>query len=127
MPYNEPTNQDETIDSRDVISRIETLESDLEDAESDGNDGDAQEIQDELDKLRAFADEGCQFEDWEYGVTLVRDDYWTEYAKQYADDLGYLDKSRGWPFDHIDWDAAADHLRIDYGSVEFDGVTYWTR
>jgi hypothetical protein len=27
---------------------------------------------------------------------------------------------------HIDWDAA-NALKTDYTSVEFDGVTYWLR
>ena len=42
-------------------------------------------------------------------------------------DLGTAVDDAPWPQSYIDWDAAADALRIDYSSVEFEGVTFWYR
>lgn len=41
--------------------------------------------------------------------------------------MGALKGATEWPLRHIDWDAAAEELKQDYTSVEFDGVTYWIR
>lgn len=115
---------DEIIDTRDIIERIETLQA-REDDESDPlDDGERQELAD----LEAFANEHAGYiPDWQYGETMVRDDYFVTYAQELADDIGAIDKDAGWPVAYIDWDAAADALRQDYTEVELRGVTYWTR
>jgi len=69
-------------------------------------------------------------EEWRgawYPVTLVKDDYFKEYAQGLAEDIGAVPKDLSWPACHIDWDAAADALQNDYTSVDYDGETYWTR
>jgi hypothetical protein len=67
----------------------------------------------------------------EDGQTLVRDSYFVNYAQELAEELGLLESesgtTNGWPFYCIDWEQAARELRMDYTSVEFDGVTYWVR
>jgi hypothetical protein len=116
-------NNEDVIDSRDVIERIAELE-DMNPADFDA----APELRDELHALLALADEASQYaDDWKYGSVLVRDSYFTEYAEQLAEDLGMVSRDLSWPLNRIDWDAAADDLKIDYTSVDFDGVTYWIR
>lgn len=81
----------------------------------------------ELRTLKALEEEAASSPDWTYGETLIRDSYFREYAEQLADDLGAVDRDARWPVCYIDWDAAADALKQDYSSVDFDGVTYWIR
>ena len=115
-----PTNNDDVIDSRDVIAAIAELTDELD----AGEDIDT----DELDALRALADQGEDCEDWQYGATLIRDSYFKDYAIELAEDIGAIGtETERWPFTCIDWDQAARELRMDYTSVEFDGVTYWVR
>jgi len=132
------SNDQDVIDSRDIIARIEELEADIENID-DMPEGDmlkntveGDEMRAELKVLKSVADEceGCG--DWKYGETLIRDSYFTDYTEQLIDDCYELPKefkSGKWPFSHmkIDFEAAAEELKSDYMSVEFDGVTYWMR
>lgn len=112
-------NSADVIYSRDVIERIEYLEDPYErDEEEDA----------EYKALVALQDEAEGYsEDWRHGAALIRDSYFTEYAQDLAEDIGAIGKDLAWPACHIDWDAAADALKQDYTSVDFDGVTYWVR
>jgi hypothetical protein len=115
------------LDSRDILKRIEELESDLEDSVDDAEVCDL--IHEELDPLKALAEEASAASDWKYGETLIRDSYFRDYAEELAEDIGAIDSNLAgrWPYTHIDWDAAADALKQDYQPVDFDGVTYWIR
>jgi hypothetical protein len=114
----EITNAEDIIDSRDVIARIEYLESE---DELDGWD------QDELNALKELQLEAEQYSpDWVYGSTLIRDSYFKDYAQELAEDIGSIDRE-GWPYTCIDWEQAADELKQDYTQVDFDGVSYWIR
>lgn len=139
------SNSDDIIDSRDVIARIDDLESDRDSfpvTDEDGNPieeptdeqralawGD--ENPDDAAELRALvalADE-CEgyVSDWRHGEALIRDSYFEDYARQLAEDIGAIDRGVGWPARCIDWEQAASELQQDYTSVDFDGVTYWVR
>lgn len=83
--------------------------------------------EEELVTLKAFASGLENYGDWDHGETLIRASYFTEYAEQLADDIGAIDRDAKWPLDHIDWEAAAEALKIDYTESEFDGVTYYMR
>ena len=117
----EISNSDDIIDSRDVIERIAELTA------MAAADEIADWERDELDDLKALAEDGENIGDWQYGATLIRDSYFVDYARELAEDIGAIDRDAPWPARHIDWEAAADELQTDYTSVEFDGVTYWTR
>lgn len=111
----------DTIDSREIIERIEELENEgVEQGTPEG---------DEYEALKTLAEEGesTYGEEWTYGVTLVRDSYFADYARDLAGDLGYLSNDHGWPFDYINWEEAAEALQIDYMEIDFEGVTYWGR
>ena len=69
-----------------------------------------------------------------YEPTLIREDYFTEYAQELAEDIcpwpsgsSERDALAWWPYRHIDWEAAADELKYDYTTVEYDGDTYYIR
>jgi hypothetical protein len=129
------------IDSRDSVARL----AELEDAASeDPNDfgctlcgegsfpsEDAPSLCEdhgsELVTLRTFAEQGEGFADWEYGETFIPGDMFEDYARELADDIGAVNTDAGWPNSYIDWPAAADALKMDYTSLEVDGVTYWGR
>ena len=138
------SNSDLVIDSRDVIARIKELEEDrqaLVDArdEAFGVDGEAREAAedaltdwdagdegDELKALKALADEAKGCGDWEYGATLVHEDYWVDYVQELLQDVG--DLPRGLPgYLVIDWEKTADNIAADYNQVQFGGVTYYVR
>ena len=119
----------DVIDSRDVIARIAELE-----GERDGYDGvegwaeDYPEEAAELAALVALQEEAEGYaEDWTHGVTLIRESYFEDYARELAEDIGAIAKDAQWPACHIDWDAACDALKMDYTEVDFDGVSYWVR
>jgi hypothetical protein len=132
------SNMDDVIDSRAVIARIEELEAICrpihnvdtgEDEMDPAYTADEREgAAEELAALEALADDASQYaEDWQYGETLIRDSYFREYAQELAEDCDMLPKNASWPCNCIDWDEAARQLKMDYTSVDFDGVTYWVR
>ena len=130
----------DVIDSRDVIERIEELEQEQEDAM-----GGFEHVEDmddatrssflaweannghELDTLRELAREASDSPDWKHGETLIRDSYFKRYAQNLAEDCDMVPSESRWPLTCIDWEQAARELRMDYFSVEFDGVEYWIR
>ena len=115
------SNQDDVIDSRDVIARIEELETDVEELEAIGG-------REELIALKALAAEGADYTpNWAHGEALIRDTYFKEYAQELADDIGAINSDESWPNDCIDWERAARELQMDYTSIDFDGVDYWVR
>lgn len=81
----------------------------------------------ELNALKALAEEGGGSPDWGHGEALIRDSYFERYAQELAEDCGMLKDTDSWPNRCIDWEKAADELKQDYFSVDFDGVDYWIR
>jgi hypothetical protein len=157
----EITNSQDIIDSRDIIARIEYLQSEkegledneseareaLEEAKATEDDKELASLQDalqdaenavvtwaesyecrELKALLALQDEAEGYsEDWRHGATLIRDSYFEDYARELAEDIGTIKEDADWPCNCIDWEQAADELKQDYTSVDFDGVEYWVR
>jgi hypothetical protein len=141
---NEITKYDDVIDLRDVIARVEELRGERDNFEIPHPDGgtveapgewaglnpdDAEELA-ALESLLSECKGAGGDEQWEgdwYPGTLIRDSYFEDYAQELADDIGAINSEARWPNDCIDWQRAARELQMDYSSVEFDGVTYWTR
>jgi hypothetical protein len=149
------SNSDDTLDSRDIIARIEELQEALAEVTcpecdgagevANGQDGQprvkcaecwgAGTIQppvdednaEELATLTALAEEAEGYApDWTHGETLIRDSYFTEYAMGLLADCG--DLPRELPhYIVIDEEATARNIRMDYTAVEFGDVTYWIR
>ena len=61
------------------------------------------------------------------GAIFIDEDYFEDYARELAYDIGAIDSDSAWPCTHIDWEAAADELRMDYTEVEYEGSTYLVR
>lgn len=120
----------EFFDGTDVDEKIEDL---VRDADLDGipkvedigdlmENSDAPWVLEELRSVLAFRDEVGDVTD-----LIIRDDYFPEYALELARDMGAISDSTEWPAMYIDWDKAADDLKQDYSSVEYEGTTYWYR
>ena len=123
------SDMDDVIDSRDVIERIETLESKLE-AFLEENDVLLEENfpeWEELETLRALATECSSLSaDWKYGETLIRYNYWENYVKELLEDCGDIPADLPW-YIAVDWETTADNISQDYSIVEFNGVEYYIR
>ena len=92
----------------------------------DSEDSDVEEFR----SLKAFCEEiDCMSGDsLRDGITIIADSYFENYAQELADDIGDLKGlTSQWPFNHIDWEDAADELKNDYSSVEWDGNEFWIR
>lgn len=118
------------IDVRDIIARVEELETELESQESATCDADTIAERNALLDILADLEGMGGDEQWRgvwYPLTLIRDSYFRDYAEELADDIGAIPRDAAWPLTCIDWDQAARELRYDYSGVDIDGTTYWTR
>jgi antirestriction protein len=116
---------DEQIDSRDLIELRDAMR-DMLAAEDDALDADERkDMQEAIEAIDALEMEG--FKDWSYGVSLIREDTFEDYARELADDIGAIRNDAQWPATCIDWEKAADDLAIDYASVRFLGYDYYVR
>lgn len=106
-----------TIDSREILERIDELEDDEGILDEEDKD-ELTELRDVVEQLGSEA---------EYGMTLIREDYFEEYAEEYAVDIGAIPNDFQWPLYCIDWGQAARELKHDYTAVEFEGETYYYR
>lgn len=123
----EISNTDDIIDSRDVIARIEVLESfrdggEIEDHETEELD----RLATCLESMKGLGGDEQWRGDW-YPITIIRDSHFEDYAQELAEDCGMINAAATWPNNCIDWERAARELRMDYTAVDFDGVTYWVR
>lgn len=120
----EITNE-EVIDSRELIELRETVQAWLGDEDHDPDEYDEVDARAIVAAVDEFESAGVA--DWQYGEAFIRDDYFEEHARQLAEDIGAIADDAGWPMSYIDWDAAAEALRMDYTAVEVNGVTFWAR
>lgn len=147
------SNFDTMIDFRDTLERFEEIEADLlecfneqqeiedDDTTTDNPEDSAfiewtgytnHEDAEEYQQLKAIIEElkGCGGDeqwrgDW-YPITLIREDYFTDYCMELVQDIG--DLPRDIPtYLEIDWEATADNLKVDYSEIEIDGNTYYFR
>lgn len=145
---------DDTIDMGYVLDEIDELEGILEEAmEDEGYKGDVDdyaeacdfdeddeeltkkqkriraEVADDAERYRALktleSDVEAYASDNVKYTTLISDTYFEQYAELLAEDIGAIDRNAKWPLNHIDWEAAANELKQDYTSVEFEGVEFW--
>ena len=136
------SNTDNTIDSRDVIARIEELEAEREDLRSamdDHNtdsdayeeanaalkDFDESEEGEELLALKALAEQGEDYApDWKYGAQLIHEDYFETAMDEMLEDCGDIPRDLpSYLTITVDYDA----LKQDYTELDFDGQTYYIR
>lgn len=115
-------NDEDIIDSRDVIARLDVLAAQWQAHVNDETEPALDE--EELEELRILTELNEQGEqaapDWTYGEMMVRDSYFQRYAEELAEGIGAIQPDASWPASYIDWERA-------YTSIDFDGVTYWVR
>ena len=104
------------IDSRDLLDELKTLD------EEDSYDKERIEMIDDLK-------EEVGKDNFEMGVTFIRENYWVQYCEDLAYDCGYMDRQDdNNPLHyHIDWQGWADAVEMDYSQIDFDGDTYYWR
>jgi len=117
------------IDVRDITDRVKELRGEITFLDGPDDDG----LQDELATLDSLLEDlrgnggDHQWEGAWYPVSIIRDDYFEDYARQLAEDIGAIPDDARWPCTCIDWKEAARELRMDYSSVDYGDVTYWYR
>jgi hypothetical protein len=125
------SNTEDMLDVRDIMARVEELEESLSSAKVEDN-FHTNEDREELATLNALrnalkgnsGDE--QWRDAWYPVTLIRANYFTDYARELIVDCGHI--SHDFPsWIEIDWKETAENVKQDYSSVDYDGVDYWYR
>lgn len=107
--------KDLTNEFEDILSEEEEIQSWKEDWE------DELEQIEEINKIEDSI--GSEFD---YGCTLVSEDYWEDYVEDLLVEIGYLPKDLpSWI--EIDWEATANNVKVDYIEVEYQGQTYYGR
>lgn len=135
-----------TIDVRDIVERIAELKPARDAARVTGNietagtwtaedgsvyaDSYSEEEERELRILDNLAEEcliGCGARDLESsGRALIKNNFFPQYVQEFAEGCG--DIARGsWLAQHVDWEAAAEAVKMDYKSIDFDGKEYQIR
>lgn len=130
---------DDIIDSRDIIKRMEELESEVDDLETE-----LEDLTNEHDNLEAIQDEIAQLQDeigdreseldawrlfeqagvadWQHGEQFINEDYFEQYIVDLVTDCYEFPKEFGsgdWPWAYLemDWEAAAEAAKMDYTEV----------
>jgi hypothetical protein len=107
-----PTNSDDVIDSKDILSYIKDKE----------NDRDF-----ELENfIKDFCDEHSDYdkalENLEDGITFIRYSYFEDYMLNYFLQFNQVDEALEC---YIDIEAFAQDQQYNYTSIDFDGIKYW--
>lgn len=138
------------IDIRDIIERVEELESEreaLEESANEERDDDEQnegleakaeleswdeDNKEELDTLNGLLEELAgnggdhQWKGNWYPVTLISDSHFVDAMRDLVQDIGDMPKEIP-SYLEINWEKTAENLQADYSSVEYEGTTYWYR
>lgn len=128
-------NTQDIIDVRDIIERVEELESSIQDYENEDGDlelhdehlsqkEELEELRGVLSELAGYGGREFNFEgDW-YPIILIRDSYFETAMDELLEDIG--DIPRDLPcYLTITVDYVA--LQQDYSSVDIGCETYWYR
>src|SRR3990167_2818104 len=94
------TNNEDILDSRDLVERSDDLE-----GIEDRSEAEQEEFDSVVDILLQLRDVGQDSP--EDGLTLIRDSYFQEYAQELAEDIGAVKHNMTWPMNCIDWEEAA--------------------
>ena len=122
------TNNDDVIDSRDILDYIKDKDNDRDFAlENFVKDFRAKEHYEEWIE-QGYDDEHSNYdkslEYLEDGITFIRDSYFEEYMLDYFLEFNQVDEAL---LCYIDIEAFARDQQYDYNSIYFDDVEYWYR
>ena len=122
----------DTIDVRDIIERYEAL-----DSVKDNEGGTFSELftpemaveyyflKEILLELAGNGGDEQWRGDW-YPLTLIRHRHFIDHVRELLEDCGTIPADLP-HFVHIDWEATARDIRVDYSPIDINGVTYWYR
>lgn len=114
----------ETIDSAEVLDRIE----DLERKKQEWSTGLTSEEAAELVDLRKLDEQGQSVSvDWDLGAVMVRADYFTQYVKDYAVEMLGIPGVDFPSFVVVDWDKTAENFKTDWSPIWFGDTIYYVR
>ena len=115
------------FDSRDLLDELKTLKKEKELNKKLNIDV----IDYEEERIEAIEEliEEVGEDNFEMGVTFIRENYWEQYCEDTAYDFGFLDRQDDSNPLHcyIDWQGWADAVAMDYNQTEFDGDNYYWR
>lgn len=102
------------LDSRDLEEELKELEE--------------QEDKDEIDQRRLKSlkelKSECENYGWEYGICFIPTHMFQDYAREVAEDVGYISDENNPLLNCVDWEQWADMLEMDYSEVDFEGDSY---
>lgn len=104
------------LDSRDLRAEMEELLDAAEEHELNVC---------EAERLAKLTELDAQFPDYDFYMVAECD--FEDYAQDFAYSVGAVSEDHAWPNCHIDWEAAAESLSIDYCHIEFNGTGYYLR
>ncbi len=121
--------REDRIDSRELVELVERIESDQLDAQDESDTETVAELAAFLGEVLAVISEAEDYseESAKDGIFLIAVDQFEDYAKELADDIGAVDSDAKWPVCHIDWEAAADALAVDYTEISINGRDFYLR
>jgi antirestriction protein len=106
-------------DTRDLEEELQGLLQLKEDNEEYDQDR-LKELEDLKEELEGYG--------WEYGIALIPEVDFEDYARELAEDCFMGSDAKTNPLmNHIDWESWANDVEMDYSSVEFEGTTYLWR
>lgn len=121
--------QEEIHEVEDNIAALDE-DSDYYDDELSELECERDNLQDELAGLEEEASDIFELRDdcnaYSRGDTLINEDYWVDYVQQMAEDMDGVNTSN-WPYNHIDWEEAAEALRVDYTTITWRGQNFYVR
>jgi DNA repair exonuclease SbcCD ATPase subunit len=123
----DPERPDVAPDDEAWHEQKEELEEALADAESEVESAKVYFGDDEIEELEELETLENEISDFRHGETMIPESDFEDYARQFAEDIGAITDDAGWPCTCIDWERAADELRMDYSEVEYQGTTYLAR
>ena len=105
---------DDIIDSRDIETRLEELTS-MERDESEDK---------ELEFLTEIREELKDHPEWNYGLLLISDSYFSTYVQEMLEDDGIIPNGMPW-YIVVDWEQTANNIKCDYSTIDVKGFTYY--
>lgn len=85
-----------------------------------------QDFESEINEINEINEIEIECTDFQYGESLINEDYFVEYCEELCKDCGYI--STDFPsWIEIDWEATANNISQDYTTVNYQGETYYTR
>jgi len=117
------------IDARDIIARVEEIESEGDDtylADTDPETlGEVRTLRMILNDLEGNGGDEQFRGEW-YPVTLIAEHYFTAYAREMLEDCGDIPADLP-AYVHIDWQRTARDIAVDYSTVTIQGREYLYR